>query len=46
LEKELEAMLNFQRKTIISITKPVPQVNVISNLEEEVEVRPQLVVEE
>jgi hypothetical protein len=46
LEKELKATLNFLRKTTTSITKLIPQVIVISNSKEEVEVGPQLVVEE
>ncbi len=46
LEEELKATLNFQRKTIISTTKPVPHVIVISNLEEEVEVGSQPVIQE
>jgi len=45
LEEELKATLNFIKKTISSVTKPVPQVIVISNLEEEVEVGPQFIVE-
>jgi hypothetical protein len=36
--------LNFLRKTITFIAKPIPQVIVILDLEEEVEVGPQLVV--
>jgi hypothetical protein len=46
LEKELEATLNSQRKTIIFTTKPVPQIIVISNSEEEMEVGLQPVVQE
>jgi hypothetical protein len=38
LEEELEVALNFLRKTNTSIAKPIPQVIVISNSEEEVEV--------
>jgi hypothetical protein len=38
LEEELEVTLNFLRKTTIFTTKLVPQVIVISNSEEEVEV--------
>jgi hypothetical protein len=45
LEDELKATLNFQRKTIISTTKPT-HVIVISNLEEEVEVGSQPVIQE
>jgi hypothetical protein len=45
LGKELKVALNFLRK-ISTITKPVPHVIVISNSEEEVDVGPQLVVEE
>jgi hypothetical protein len=46
LEKELEATLNFLRITITFITKLVPHVIVILNLEEEVEIRLQPIVEE
>jgi hypothetical protein len=46
LEEELEATLNFLRKTTMSTTKPIPQVIVISNSKEEVEIKPQHVVEE
>jgi hypothetical protein len=46
LEEELETTLNFLRKTITSIAKLVPKVIVISNSKEEVEVGPQLVIEE
>ncbi len=38
--------MNFLRVTTTSIAKPIPQVIIISNLEEEVEVRPQPTVEE
>ncbi len=38
--------MNFFKKTLISITKPAPHVIVISNSEDEVEIRLQLVVEE
>jgi hypothetical protein len=44
LEEELEATLNFLRKTSTFTTKPIPQVIIISNLEEEVGVGLQLVV--
>jgi hypothetical protein len=44
LEEELEVALNFLRKTTTFTTKPIPQVIIISDLEEEVEVGPQLVV--
>jgi len=40
LEKELEATLNFLRKTINSTAKPAPQVIVISNSKEELEIKP------
>jgi hypothetical protein len=46
LEEELKIVLNFLRKTTTSITKLAPQVIVISNLEKEVEIRPQPVVKE
>ncbi len=46
MEEELETTLNFLRKTITSIAKLVPKVIVISNSKEEVEVGPQLVIEE
>ncbi len=46
MEKELEATLNSQRKTTIFTTKPVPQIIVISNSEEEMEVGLQPVVQE
>jgi hypothetical protein len=45
LEEELEATLNFLRRTTISTAKPVPHVIVILD-SEEVEIRPQLVVKE
>jgi len=38
LKEELKSTSNFLKKTNISTTKLVPQVIVISNLEEEVEV--------
>jgi len=44
LEKKLEIAVNFLKKTTISTRNPKPQVIVISNSEEEVEVGPQLVV--
>lgn len=46
LEEELEVTLNFLKRTIIFITKPASQVIIISNLEEEVEIRPQIVIKE
>jgi hypothetical protein len=46
LEEELERALNFLRRTITSTSKPTAQVIIISDLEEEVEIRLQLVVEE
>jgi hypothetical protein len=46
LEEELKIALNFLRITITSIVKPTPQVIVISYSKEEVDIRPQLVVEE
>jgi hypothetical protein len=46
LEEEWEATLNFLRRTITSTAKPIPQVIIILDLEEEVEVRPQPTVEE
>jgi hypothetical protein len=45
LEEELEATLNFLRRTIIYITKLTPHVIVISN-SKEVEIEPQPVIEE
>jgi hypothetical protein len=44
LEEKLKAALNFLRKTTTFTTKPIPQVIIISNLEEEMEVGPQIVV--
>jgi hypothetical protein len=41
LEKELKVTLKCLRKPITSITKLVPQVIIISNSTEEVEIRPQ-----
>jgi hypothetical protein len=46
LEEELEATLNFPRTTITSTSKLVPQIIVISNSKEEVEVGPQPIVQE
>jgi hypothetical protein len=46
LEKELEATLNFLKKTITSTTKQIPYVIVILNSKEEVEVGFQHFVEE
>jgi len=46
LEEELEVAQNFLKRTTTSIAKPIPHVIVISNLEEEVEIRSQFVVEE
>ncbi len=46
LKEELEATFNFLTKTITSATTPAPQILVISNSEEEVEIIPQFVVEE
>ncbi len=46
MEEELEVTLNFLRKTTTFTTKRIPQVIVISNLEEEVEVGPQPIVHE
>jgi hypothetical protein len=46
LEEELEATLNFLKKTTTSIVKPVPQVIIISDSKEEVEVGPQVIIEE
>jgi hypothetical protein len=46
LEEALQVTLNFLRKTITSTTRLVPQVNVILDSKEEVEVGPQLVVQE
>jgi hypothetical protein len=46
LEEELEATLNFLRKTTIFTTKLAPHVIVISYSKEEVEIRPQLDVKE
>jgi len=44
LEEELKATLNFLRKTTTFTTKPVPQVIVILDSEEEMEVGLQLLV--
>jgi hypothetical protein len=46
LEEELEATLNFPRTTITSTSKLVPQIIVISNSKEEIEVGPQPIVQE
>ncbi len=46
LKEELETTLNFLMKIITSATTPAPQILVISNSEEEVEIIPQFVVEE
>jgi hypothetical protein len=46
LEKELEATLNSQKKTIIFTAKPISQIIVISNSEGEVGVGLQPVVQE
>jgi hypothetical protein len=46
LEEELEATLNFMRKTFTSITKLAPQLIIISNSDEEVEITPQLVIKD
>ncbi len=46
LEEELKVALNFLRNTITSTTKPTPQVIVILDSKEEVEILPQFVVEE
>jgi hypothetical protein len=46
LEKLLETTLNFLRKTITSTTTPTPQVIIISDSKEEVEIIPQPIVEE
>jgi hypothetical protein len=46
LEEKLEVSLNFFFKTTTSIAKLVPHVVVILNLGEEVEIRPQPIVEE
>jgi hypothetical protein len=40
LEEELEVALNFLRRPTTFTTKPTPQVIVISNLKEEVEIKP------
>jgi uncharacterized protein YheU (UPF0270 family) len=45
LEEELEVALNFLKRTITFTIKQAPQVIVISNLEEEVEIKPQPIVE-
>jgi hypothetical protein len=45
LKEELKIVLNFSRRTIIFTTKLAPQVIVILDLEEEVEIIPQHVVE-
>jgi hypothetical protein len=46
LEEELEATLNFLRRTTTSTTKPTLQVIIISDSNEEVGNGPQLVIEE
>ncbi len=46
MEEELEATLNFPRTTITSTSKLVPQIIVISNSKEEIEVGPQPIVQE
>jgi hypothetical protein len=46
LEEELEIKQNFPRRTTTSITKLIPHVIVISNSEEEMDIRPKPVVEE
>jgi hypothetical protein len=46
LEEELEATLNFLRTTITFTAKPTPHVIVILDSKEEVEIRPQHVIEE
>jgi len=46
LEKELKATLNFLRRTTTFIAKLVPQIIVISNSKEEMEIKLQLVIEE
>jgi hypothetical protein len=46
LEDKLEITLNFLKKIITFTGKLVPQIIIISYSEEEVEVRPQFVVEE
>jgi hypothetical protein len=46
LEKELEVALNFLKVTTTSTTKPILQIIIISDSEEEVEIGPQFVVEE
>jgi hypothetical protein len=46
LGKELEVALNFLKKIATFIAKPIPQVIVILDSKEEVEVGPQSIVEE
>jgi hypothetical protein len=46
LEEELEAALNILKRTIMFTTKLVPHVIVISDSKEEVEIRPQPIIEE
>jgi hypothetical protein len=46
LEKKLDIRLNFLKKTITSIAKPIPQVIIILDSEEEVEVGPQPIIKE
>ncbi len=46
MEKELEVALNFLKVTTTSTTKPILQIIIISDSEEEVEIGPQFVVEE
>jgi hypothetical protein len=43
--EELEVALNFLKRTITFTATSAPQVIIISNLKEEVEIIPQLVVE-
>jgi hypothetical protein len=44
LEKELETIPNFIRKTTTSTSNPIPQVIVISNSKEKVEAGPRFIV--
>lgn len=46
LEEEVEATLNFLSRTITSIVKPTPQIIVILDSKEEMEIRPQPIVKE
>ncbi len=44
--EEIEVTLNFLRRTITSIIKPAPHVIIILDSKEEMEIRPQPIVDE